>query len=311
MGFRMLIVGVVVLGGAMTAEAQSERSPAARIRAELERQGKTLKDLTPAQRKRYIELRRAERERAVAQRQREERARWTRYINQWRKELDAATEEIVRGQKPGVSEDAGFRIQRALFHLGVGYAETERWPQAVETFERLLSKHPNGPWHGEGLVRLIDVQLVGETDLPAATRRIEQGLVWTEQVSLERTPVSSTDAAGDDAAVQQTHEGRPVGVERDADEPPFDQPVPRPTWQVAHDLFQRAGLLRYLEGDDAAAVELMQTKATPLSYPRTRPQTGIERLMAGVYFKAYNGLNVLPESVRQGDPTATACMMLI
>ncbi|MGH7201775.1 MAG: tetratricopeptide repeat protein [Planctomycetaceae bacterium] len=243
MGFRMLIVGVVVLGGAMTAEAQSERSPAARIRAELERQGKTLKDLTPEQRERYFELRRAERERRREQEVREERARWTRYISGWRKELDAATEEMVRGQKPGVSEDAGFRIERALFHLGVGYMEAERWPQAVESFETLIADHPNGRWHGEALVRLIELRLTREIDLPAAGVAAEQALLWTNTHDVTRPRgATSQDTADDDA--QQAHGARPVG---------FDQPQPRPAWQAAHEIYQWLGLLQFADGDRTAA----------------------------------------------------------
>ncbi|MGH7127596.1 MAG: tetratricopeptide repeat protein, partial [Planctomycetaceae bacterium] len=229
---------------------------------------------------------RAERERAVAQRQRVERARWTRYINQWRKELDAATEEMVRGQKPGVSEDTGFRIARALFHLGVGYVETERWPQAVESFERLLSKHPNGPWHGEGLVRLIELRLTRQIDLSASQGRAEQALVWTQAQDMTRPKSPPSIQPADDA---QTHGARPGGVERNADtHEPFDQPQPRPAWQVAHEVYQWLGLLRFIEGDRTAAAEFFRI-ARPLTPPRTGVQSARERMLVRVYFISRTG----------------------
>ncbi|MGH7201385.1 MAG: tetratricopeptide repeat protein, partial [Planctomycetaceae bacterium] len=87
----------------------------------------------------------------------------------------------------------------------------------------------------------------------------------------------------------QTHGARPGGVERNADtHEPFDQPQPRPAWQVAHEVYQWLGLLRFIEGDRTAAAEFFRI-ARPLTPPRTGVQSARERMLVRVYFISRTG----------------------
>ncbi len=69
-------------------------------------------------------------------------------------------------------------VAQALYHAGILYIEAERPEETVASFERLVTDYPTSPWAGDAHIRLIDVKLERQFDLPAAATHAQAAAVW-------------------------------------------------------------------------------------------------------------------------------------
>ena len=183
-------------------------------------------------------------------------------------------------------------LPEALYHAGVLFSEgTKPNPEkSVVAFERLTKEFPNSPWTGDAHVRLIDVKLEQQFDLPGAEKHAQAAAKWLETVdkaALEK----ATRPLGDSSSSLAT-DHRPL--------------------TTAYAIYLRAGLIEYLNERCPKAVEWFE-KAKPFAPPRnlvvvagTIP-TGIEKLMD----LAKSGRFITPDVVRNGDPKAKLILMLV
>ena len=178
-------------------------------------------------------------------------------------------------------------VPQALYHAGVLYTEIEKSDEALAAFEELAKKYPDSPWTGDAHVRLIDVKLEHQFDLPGARNHADAAVAWYERL--------------DQAKAAQARKG--IGEEQ--------SDALRSVKQLGYDIFVRAGLVEYLLEHPERAVSFFE-KAKPLQPERHlvvvygRIPTGIERLIEA----AKSGKSLTPEVVRQGDEKAKLILML-
>ena len=178
-------------------------------------------------------------------------------------------------------------VPQALYHAGVLYTEMEKPDEALAAFEELAKKYPDSPWTGDAHVRLIDVKLEHQFDLPGARNHADAAVAWYERL--------------DQAKAAQARKG--IGEEQ--------SDALRSVKQLGYDIFVRAGLVEYLLEHPERAVGFFE-KAKPLQPERnfvvvhgTIP-TGIERLIEA----AKSNKALTPEVVRKGDEKAKLILML-
>jgi len=178
-------------------------------------------------------------------------------------------------------------VPQALYHAGVLYTETDKTDQAIAAFEELAKKYPDSPWTGDAHVRLIDVKLEHQFDLPGARNHADAAVAWYERL--------------DQAKAAQARKG--IGEEQ--------SDALRSVKQLGYDIYVRAGLVEYLLEHPERAVGFFE-KAKPLQPERnfvvvqgTIP-TGIERLIEA----AKSNKVLTPEVVRKGDEKAKLILML-
>ncbi|MGH7128813.1 MAG: tetratricopeptide repeat protein, partial [Planctomycetaceae bacterium] len=136
-------------------------------------------------------------------------------------------------------------------------------------------------------------------DYAGAKEQVERALDWTALVSLERTPVeTAADEPLEDEPLENVSGGE---RSRSAARRPPVVVEPRPAWQVAHDLYRRAGLLSYAEGDYGRSHRFFE-QAVALSFPPSRPQPPVEALLNRVAFQAENALPALPNDLDSAAP---------
>ena len=178
-------------------------------------------------------------------------------------------------------------VPQALFHAGVLYTETEKPDDALAAFEELAKKYPDSPWTGDAHVRLIDVKLERQFDLPGAREHADAAVAWYERL--------------DQAKAAQARQS--IGEEQ--------SDALRSLKQVGYDIYVRAGLVEYLLEHPERAVGLFE-KAKLLQPERNfvvvqgAIPTGIERLIE----VAKSGKSLTPEIVRKGDEKARLILML-
>jgi tetratricopeptide (TPR) repeat protein len=182
-------------------------------------------------------------------------------------------------------------LPEALYHAGVLYAEspTPDPDKSAAAFERLTREFPKSPWTGDAHVRLIDVLLEQQFDLPAAEKHAQAAVAWLDTV--------------DKAALEKA--ARPLGASSSLT---TDH---RPLSTAYYAIYLRAGLIEYLQERCPKALEWFE-KAKPFAAARnlvvvqgTIP-TGVEKLIA----LAKHGTFITPQVARQGDPTARLILML-
>lgn len=132
-------------------------------------------------------------ERRAAEQRAAELKQWNRDLAHWRRVLAADPDDEER--------------QRALFHLGAGYAATGKWAAAAESLETLLQDFPKSLWRADVLLELIDLKLLREGDLPGARGYVTQAVAWAD-------------------AKFQGRPDHPPGDTREQEEPPVTAPVP-------------------------------------------------------------------------------------
>ena len=178
-------------------------------------------------------------------------------------------------------------MPQALYHAGVLYTETEKPDKALAAFEELAKKYPDSPWTGDAHVRLIDVKLERQFDLPGARDHAEAAVAWYEHL--------------DQAKAAQARKG--IGEEQ--------SDALRSAKQLGYDIYVRAGLVEYLLEHPEHAIGFFE-KAKPLQPERNYVEanghipTGIERLIEA----AKMNKSLTPEVVRQGDERAKMILML-
>lgn len=203
----------------------------------------------------------------------------------------------------------------ALYRVGLLSEATQKPAEAIRAFEALVKEHPSSRWAGDAAVRLIDVRLEQEYDLPGATGLAEAAVAWLErQGALE--PVGTGLDAVIGGASPESHHRAPAF---DAMQPSVISAAAKkaiealPTAeQSAYTIYVRAGLVEYLLERPEAAVAFFE-KAKPLAPPPKRDAvvighvpTGIEQLIE----VAKSGRSLTPEEAKAGDPKAKLILML-
>ncbi len=229
---------------------------------------------------------------------------------------------------------ASLHAPQALYHAGILYTEAERPAEAVAAFEQLVTAHPKSPWAGDAHVRLIDVKLERQFDLPAAAHHAQAAVVWYRTVAGSvglSTALDQTSSAPQidrppwaadtpDGSREPSAPGRTEG----SGVPGSDGTTERACYfgdgtaralpslrETGYAIYLRAGLVAYLtERPEEAAGFFEQAK--PLEPERGfvvvhgEIPTGMERLLA----LARGNRQLTPEIVRQGDPKAKLILML-
>jgi predicted Zn-dependent protease len=77
---------------------------------------------------------------------------------------------------------ASRHVPEAIYHVGVLYNDGEKPNEALAAFNELIVKYPTSPWTGEAQVRLIDVKLERQFDLPGARKLVETAVDWYEHL---------------------------------------------------------------------------------------------------------------------------------
>ena len=72
------------------------------------------------------------------------------------------------------------RMPQALYHAGVLFAEANRPDEALIAFSMLAQKYPGSQWTPDAEVRLIDVKLEQQFDLPGAAALAAAAVAWAE-----------------------------------------------------------------------------------------------------------------------------------
>jgi outer membrane protein assembly factor BamD (BamD/ComL family) len=203
----------------------------------------------------------------------------------------------------------------ALYRVGLLSEAPQKPAEPIRAFETLVKEHPSSRWAGDAAVRLIDVRLEQEYDLPRATGLAEAAVAWLERAG-DHEPVGP----GLDAALGQTlPESRHLAAAFDAMQPSVISAAARkaiealPTAeQTAYAIYVRAGLVEYLLERPEAAVAFFE-KAKPLAPPPKRDAvvighvpTGIEQLIE----VAKSGRSLTPDEARAGDRKAKLILML-
>ena len=187
-------------------------------------------------------------------------------------------------------------VPQALYHAGVLYTEANKPDEALTAFEGLAKKYTVSSWTGDAHVRLIDVKLEQQFDLPGARDHAHAAVQWYERpADKENIPVRGPAE-------------RPSSFSQATLFPDDTLPSLR---QTGYDIYVRAGLVEYLLEHPERAVAFFE-KAKPFTPERTYVEanghipTGIERLIQA----AKTGKSLTPEVVRNGDEKARLILML-
>ena len=192
---------------------------------------------------------------------------------------------------------ASRHVPQALYHAGVLYTETNKPDEALAAFEELATKYPASPWTGDAHVRLIDVKLERQFDLPGGRQHADAAVGWYENAGARGSEVSPASRA----QRQEVSTGSTV----------FPDDTLPSLRQTGYDIYVRAGLVEYLLEHPERAVAFFE-KAQPLAPERTFVEvnghipTGMERLIEA----AKSGKSLTPEIVRKGDEQAKLILML-
>ena len=193
--------------------------------------------------------------------------------------------------------------------------ESNQPDEAIAAFADLVKNHPNSPWTPDAQVRLIDVKLEQQFDLPGAAALAASAVAWCEQNPAEPSSPPLRDSAGNQQSPLAPG-GRGAGgggdesltVPPDFDPPRADLP---PIREVQYNICLRAGLIEYLQEhkDPALAffekAKLLEPKRDFVVVKGEIP-TGTERLA----FLAKSDPWLTPDAVRNGDQKAKLILML-
>jgi outer membrane protein assembly factor BamD (BamD/ComL family) len=187
---------------------------------------------------------------------------------------------------------------QALYHVGLLATEANQPEEAIAAFADLIKNHPDSPWTPDAQVRLIDVKLEQQFDLPGAAALAASAVLWCEQNPAHQAPSLPASASPPEIAT----------VPPDFDRPPADLP---PIRDVQYNIYLRAGLIEYLQEHKGPALAFFE-KAKPLQPARGfvvvqgEIPTGIERLAS----LAKSDSLPTPDAVRNGDQKAKLILML-
>ncbi len=206
-------------------------------------------------------------------------------------------------------------LPEALYHAGILYAEAVKpaAEKSVASFERLVNEFPASPWTGDAHVRLIDVKLEQQFDLPAAATHAQAATQWLDNAGganaaaafafNEATPGPEPLPSASAAAWSVCPTEADGTTERACHSGSLDQ--------TRYAIYLRAGLVAYLSERLEEAVESFE-RAKPFEPERSfvvvhgEIPTGIERLIAA----ARTGKSFTPEEARRGDEKARLILML-
>jgi tetratricopeptide (TPR) repeat protein len=192
---------------------------------------------------------------------------------------------------------ASRHVPQALYHAGVLYVEANKPDEALAAFEELAKKYPASPWTGDAHVRLIDVKLEQQFDLPGGKQHADAAIAWYENAG----------APGGEVSPMPPGQTRAV-ITGSTVFPDDTLPLLR---QTGYDIYVRAGLVEYLLEHPERAVAFFE-KAKPLAPERSFVEanghipTGMERLIEA----AKSGKSLTPEIVRKGDERAKLILTL-
>ncbi len=199
-------------------------------------------------------------------------------------------------------------VSEALYHAGVLFTDAEKPDEALAAFEELANKYPTSPWTGEAQVRLIDVKLERQFDLPAARTLAEAATAWYEHLDHAKAAEAKNNLVDDQSDTLRSLK------------------------EVGYDIYVRAGLVEYLSQGDQDK-EKSEVKDPRLAAPNDRSSstaiaffekakllspernmivvhgtipTGIERLIE----VAKAGKSLTPDAVRAGNEKARLILML-
>ncbi len=228
-------------------------------------------------------------------------------------------------------------LPEALYHAGILYAEAVKpaAEKSVASFERLVNEFPASPWTGDAHVRLIDVKLEQQFDLPAAATHAQAAVVWYTKVA-GTLRVPSAPLSVPSALDEQPSNTAPMPSASNEEDTPAPESLPPASvaaaWtvcpagadgtteracysgsldQTSYAIYLRAGLMAYLSEHLEEAVEWFE-KAKPFEPERGfvvvhgEIPTGIERLIEA----AKSGKSLTPEEARRGDEKARLILML-
>ena len=215
-------------------------------------------------------------------------------------------------------------LPEALYHAGILYAEAVKpaAEKSVASFERLVNEFPASPWTGDAHVRLIDVKLEQQFDLPAATTHAIAATQWlanagganaaaafaSNEATPAPTPLPSASVAAAWSACPAEADGTTERAYNSDDR--ITPPLPS-LREIRYAIYLRAGLMAYLSEHLEEAVEWFE-KAKPFEPERGfvvvhgEIPTGIERLVEA----AKSGKSLTPEEARRGDEKARLILML-
>ena len=93
---------------------------------------------------------------------------------------------------------ASRHVPQALYHAGVLYVEANKPDEALAAFEELAKKYPASPWTGDAHVRLIDVKLEQQFDLPGGKQHADAAIAWYENAAprAAKSPLCLRDRRG-------------------------------------------------------------------------------------------------------------------
>jgi TolA-binding protein len=229
-------------------------------------------------------------------------------------------------------------VPQALYHAGVLHAEGAKPSpeRSVAAFEQLTKQFPASPWTGDAHVRLIDVKLERQFDLPSAALHARAAADWLAGRS--REPSGPDPAAAPPSSSPFPPAGERPGAPSSSPRPPGEGPGVRASAtasdgtqpplstlllddlfslslpsldRTSYAIYLRAGLVAYLSERPAEAVEWFE-RAKPFEPERSfvvvhgHIPTGIERLID----VAKSGKTVTPEEARRGDERARLILML-
>lgn len=208
-------------------------------------------------------------------------------------------------------------IPESLYHLGMLYTDAEKSEESLAAFDELVHKFPTSPWTGEAQIRLIDVKLERQLDLPGARKLAEAAIGWYEHLDQSKA-----------APVQR-------GLWEDVPD------SPRSRKEIGYEIYIRAGLVEYLSQGDQGRETKDQTAANRQSEipdPRLPTSADHSSSAAVVFFEkakllspdrnmivvqgsipagverlteaAKLGKSLTPEIVRAGDEKARLILML-
>lgn len=170
----------------------------------------------------------------------------------------------------------------ALYHAGLLYVETDRCPQALECWERLVKDSAANPFAGEAYVQLLSVTLDRQLDLAAALKCAAAAAGW-----LDRLEPATAAVAG----------RSPRGV--------------RPEAEIQGDIRLQLGLLAYLDGrSEEATARLLQAKGLAPTErsedSHRRTATEIEQLIKTIR----SGKNITPTIIQKDVGKASVALTL-
>ncbi|HET6247245.1 MAG TPA: tetratricopeptide repeat protein, partial [Tepidisphaeraceae bacterium] len=214
------------------------------------------------------------------------------------------------------------RVPQALYHAGLLLTSANKPDEALGEFTILVQRYPDSLWTPDAQVRLIDVKLEQQFDLPGAAGLAAQAVAWCERQSPLAPGGKGAEAAhqsplapggrgvGGEGAL---NEQPPDDADRAAAPPPAadsDDSLPAPR-DEQYNIYLRAGLIEYLQEHKEAALSFFE-KAKPFEPKRDfevvqgHIPTGIEQLVN----LAKNGKVITPASVKNGDGKAKLILML-